>query len=158
MRKRIVDSLRPEQVSTDRQWLNLEELTQVEVTSEDASYPIEAALTGDSASGWRAEQPGRQTIRLLFDQPQDVRQIALLFREEEQPRTQEFVLRWRSSGNPDYREIVRQQYNFNPSGATIEHENYDVALDGLTSLELSIIPDISAGSARASLAELRIAS
>jgi hypothetical protein len=33
------------------------------------------------ATGWRAESPGEQTIRLLF-------------REEKEARTQEFVLRW----------------------------------------------------------------
>jgi hypothetical protein len=54
-----------------------------------------------------------------------------------------------------FHDIVRQQYNFNPS--TTEVEEYDVNLDGVTALQLKIIPDISGGSANASLAELRLA-
>jgi hypothetical protein len=56
-----------------------------------------------------------------------------------------------------YREIVGQQYNFSPPGATREVEDYEVNLDGVTVLEMKIVPDISRGSAVASLAELRIA-
>jgi len=52
---------------------------------------------------------------------------------------------------------VRQQYNFSPPGMSRELEDYVVDLDGLTMLELSIIPDISGGGARASLAQLRLA-
>jgi hypothetical protein len=51
---------------------------------------------------------------------------------------------------------VRQQYNFNSPGATDEVEDYDVDLEGVTLLELSIVPDISGGSAPASLAQLRL--
>ena len=38
-----------------------------------------------------------------------------------------------------------------------EVEDYDVDLDGVTALELRIVPDISGGSTRASLAQLRVA-
>jgi len=51
---------------------------------------------------------------------------------------------------------VRQQYNFSPPAATREVEDYDFDLDGVTVLELKIMPDISDGSARASLAQLRV--
>jgi hypothetical protein len=46
------------------------------------------------ATGWRAESPGEQTVRFLFEAPQRLRRIRLLFREEKEARTQEFVLRW----------------------------------------------------------------
>jgi hypothetical protein len=52
---------------------------------------------------------------------------------------------------------VRQQYNFSPPAAVHEVEDYDVDLDGVTALELRIMPDISGGSAQASLAQLRLA-
>ena len=80
-----------------------------------------------------------------------------MFHESEQERTQEFVLRWSPDGGQSYREIVRQQYNFSPPGATREVEDYEVNLDGVTVLEMKIVPDISRGSAVASLAELRVA-
>ena len=80
-----------------------------------------------------------------------------MFQEDEQERTQEFVLRWSPDGGQSYREIVRQQYNFSPPEAAREVEDYDVDLGGVTALELKIVPDISDGSARASLAQLRVA-
>jgi hypothetical protein len=80
-----------------------------------------------------------------------------MFHEVEQERTQEFVLRWSSDGGQSYREIVRQQYNFSPPGATREVEDYEVNLDGVTVLEIKIVPEISSGTAHASLAALRLA-
>jgi hypothetical protein len=135
----------------------LEYLAQAELTSENGDHPIESALTPNSGSGWRAQHPGKQTIRLLFDKPQRIRRIHLLFLEEGQERTQEFVLRWSPDSGASWREIVRQQYNFSPPDNTRELEDYTVELDALTVLELSIIPDISGGEARASLARLRLA-
>ena len=44
MRKRIVASPARETASLDDDWLDLESLAEVEVTSEDAAHPIEAAL------------------------------------------------------------------------------------------------------------------
>ncbi len=48
-------------------------------------------------------------------------------------------------------------YNFSPPDNTRETEDYFVDLDGLAILELDIIPDISGGKARASLAQVRLA-
>jgi hypothetical protein len=93
----------------------------------------------------------------LFDKPLRVKRVHLVFQEDEQERTHEFLLRWSSDGGRSYREIVRQQYNFSPPDNTREIEEYEVDLVGLTVLELSISPDISGGSARASIAELRLA-
>ena len=157
MRKRIIDH-RPLDVKADEyDWVDLERLAQVEITSEDVDHPIESALIPRMGSGWRAAQPGEQTIRLRFDEPLRIKRIRLVFHEDEQERTQEFVLRWSSDGGQSYREIVRQQYNFSPPGAARELEDYDIDLDGVTVLELRIVPDISGGSIRASLAQLRLA-
>src|SRR5438046_7675804 len=135
MRKRIVNQ-EPQHVSpVDQGWLDLQGLAQVELTSEDAAYPIEAALIPSAGSGWRAAQAGEQTIRLLFDQLQRLMRIQLLFHEDQQARSQEFVLRWSPDGGQSYREIVRQQYNFSPPGVTREFEDYAVDLAGVTVLE-----------------------
>ena len=80
-----------------------------------------------------------------------------MFQEDERERTQEFVLRWSPDGGQTYQEIVRQQYNFSPPGSAREVEDYAVDLKEVTALELKIVPDISGGSARASLAQLRLA-
>jgi hypothetical protein len=157
MRKRIINQGTQGVSPSNQQWLNVEHLAQVEVTSEDAAHPIESALIPSAGPGWRALQPGQQTVRLLFDEPQRLKHMRLLFQEDKQERTQQFVLRWSSDGGQSYREIVRQQYNFSPPGTTSECEDYTVDLDGVTALELSIVPDISRGPARASLAQLRLA-
>jgi hypothetical protein len=157
MRKRIINQGAERVSITDKNWLDLESLAQAEVSSEDAAHPIESALIPNTGSGWRAARPGTQTVRLLFDQPQKVRTIHLVFQENEQARTQEFVLRWSVDSGQSYREIARQQYNFSPPHTTRELEDYAVELHGLTTLELIIVPDIGGGSAHASLAELRLA-
>jgi hypothetical protein len=156
MRKRIVNQEPQNVAPVDRGWLDLQRLAQVELTSEDAAYPIEAALIASAGSCWRAAQAGEQTIRLLFDDLQNVRRIQLLFHEDQQARTQEFLLRWSPDGGQTYREIVCQQYNFSPPSVTREFEDYTVDLAGVTALELRIVPDISGGDARASVAQLRI--
>ena len=157
MRKRIINLEPQNVVAVDQGWLDLQSMAQVELTSEDAANPIEAALVPGAGLGWRAAQRGEQTIRLLFDESRRVRRIQLLFHEDQQARTQEFVLRWLPDGGQSYREIVRQQYNFSPPGVTRESEDYAVDLAGVTALELRIVPDISGGDARASVAQLRIA-
>jgi hypothetical protein len=43
--------------------------------------------------GWRAADPGTQTIRLIFDAPQRLTRISLVFEETAIKRTHEFVLR-----------------------------------------------------------------
>ncbi len=157
MRKRIITPVQQETASLDQDWLNIEGLAEVEITSEDAAHPIESALLPGLASGWRAAGPGKQTIRLLFANPQRLRRIWLNFVEPRTERTQEYVLRWSPDGGQSYREIVRQQWNFSPQGATSETEDLHVELSAVTVLELSIIPDISGGNAFASLAQLRLA-
>lgn len=153
MRKRIIGDAS----AAEPGWLDLERLAQVEITSEDGGYPIESALIPGAGPGWRAAQPGEQTIRLLFDAPLRLTRVHLVFDAGELERTQEFVLRWSPDGGQSYREILRQQYNFSPPGVAREVEDYDIDLDGVTALELRIVPDISGGATRASLAQLRLA-
>src|SRR5229473_496192 len=102
------------------------------------------------------QRPGSQTIRLVFDQPQRLRCISLLFEENETARTQEFVLRWSPDGGNSVKEIVRQQWNFSPPNSVREVEEYQVELSAVTILELIINPNISGGVARASLKNLRL--
>jgi len=51
---------------------------------------------------------------------------------------------------------VRQQWNFSPPQTIREIEEYQVNLSDVTVLELVIVPDISRGTARASLKSLRL--
>lgn len=157
MRKRVVGAVPREAARPGEAWLDLELLARVEVTSEERAHPIEAALLDGAGSGWRAAEPGAQTIQLIFDVPQRLTRIRLVFVERETARTQEFVLRWSSDGGRSFRDIVRQQWNFTPPGTMREVEDYRVDLSAVTALLLEIVPSISGGEARASLAELRLA-
>jgi hypothetical protein len=154
MRKRIIPLLA---VESDPDWLELAHIAWIEVSSEVSSNSITDALLHNSATGWRAALPGMQTIRLVFDNPQTLKRIWLLFIEREVERSQEFVLRWSADNGKSFREIVRQQWNFSPPGSVQEAEDYQVELAGVTQLELRIVPDTSRDDAYASLAQLRLA-
>jgi hypothetical protein len=153
MRKRIVTPT-SERIPRGQACLDLELTAVVEVTSEDKDFPVESAFNSEDARGWRAAEPGRQMIRLIFDEPQSLRRICLVFEDSETERTQEFVLRWSPDGGRSVKEIVRQQWNFSPAGSTREVEDYEFELSNVTLLELAITPDMSGGLAPASLKSL----
>lgn len=156
MRKRLVPKEAGQNLPEAPDWLGMETSAEAEVTSEDAEFPLESALGILPGPGWKAAEPGTQTIRLLFDHPLRVRRIHLEFQEEQRERTQEFVLLWSADGGKTYQEIVRQQFNFS-SSATREVENYSVDLDQVSALEIRIVPDLSRREARATLRRLQIA-
>src|SRR5216684_3526614 len=156
MRKRLITPTQGTVRSRGKGWLDVERAGMVEITSEEKDYPVESAFASGEAQGWRAAEPGSQTIRLIFDQPQRLKLISLVFEEKETARTQEFVLRWSSNGGTSFREIVRQQWNFSPPETIREVEEHQVELSNVTVLELTIVPNTGGGTARASLNSLRL--
>jgi hypothetical protein len=136
--------------------MDLGRIATVEVTSEDPNFPIESVFA-DGGPGWRASQQGEQEIRLIFDQPLAVRRLQLHFIEPTRDRLQEFTVRWLAANGGQPKEIVRQQWNFNPAGSTSEIEDYEVNLDGVSALELVIKPDLTNNEALATLAAWRVA-
>ena len=159
MRKRLIDSdVALADAAVSAEWLDLT-LTSAEVSSEEPGYPIESALSleAPSTAGWRAAEPGMQIVRIVFDEPRRISRIHLVFEEHALTRSQEFALMWSPDTGKSFREIVRQQWNFSPEGSTREEEDYRVALENVTLLQLSIVPDIRGTAARASLSSLRIA-
>jgi len=160
MRKEIVEQRSAAGRSPgNAEWLDLDSIAHVQLTSEDPAFPIENAL-GTSPEhnerGWRGNAPGPQTITLSFDAPQRIRRIFLHFIERETERAQEFVLRYSSASETD-REIVRQQWTFSPTGSTQEIEDYEAELESVTKLELVIDPDRGRGYSLATLNALRVA-
>lgn len=156
MRKRIITQALST-ATIRKRWLDLERIASVEMTSEDKAFPIESALLGDTKGGWRAAEPGTQRIRLIFDEPQRLRHISLVFDETEIKRTQEFTLHWSPNNGDSFQEIVRQQWTFSSPNATRESEDYSVELSNVTLLDLTIEPDKENGKARASLRRFRLA-
>jgi hypothetical protein len=137
-------------------WLPLEELAEATISSEDPSAPLEAALVGGTGGGWRAATPGEQSLRIHFDQPQNITLIHLVFDETEHERVQEFALQWSDDRGRTFHPVVRQQFSFSPSGATREIEDYTVNLRAVTDLDLHIVPDVSGRPRFATLTALRL--
>ena len=157
MRKRLLDPEVPNGPHSESDWLALNDIAAVEITSEDPAYPIEAALLPGCGSEWRAATAGKQMIRIRFDRPERLSRIALEFNAQGAPRTQQYVLRWSDNDGKSFHEIVRQQWNFSGPNATRESEDHRVELPGVTILDLIVDPDISGSDVRASLARLRLA-
>jgi hypothetical protein len=156
MRKRLIDPTAERLGTLGQRWLDLQRAAVVEFTSEDVDFPVESAFSSEDTLGWRAAAPGYQTIRLIFDHPQTLNYVSLVFEEDQIGRTQEFVLRWSSDGGSTLKEIVRQQWNFSPPKTIREVEQYQVDLHDVNLLELVIKPDIGGGDARASLKNFRV--
>jgi hypothetical protein len=125
-------------------WINLEAVAAVEISSEEQRCPIERALglgaDREVSTGWRAATTGPQTIRLRFDRPTEIRRIYLHFVEGAKERSQEFSVH-AGSAESELREVVRQQFAFSPNGATEEVEDYRVDLKNVRVFELRVDPD-----------------
>jgi hypothetical protein len=150
IRKKLIQEPEPE----SGQWLDLARCAAFEVTSEEPASPLDNALTPD-AKKWIASIPGEQIIRVMFDEPQTISKISLLFEETDTSRSQEFVFSWLPDGQSTWQQIVRQQFNFSPPQTTQERETFQVRLEKAKALELKIIPERSGGG-RASLSQLRV--
>jgi hypothetical protein len=157
MRKKILDQKEEKRVHDQFDVLNVEHLAEVEVSSEDKDHPIEHALLPKHSHGWRAGEPGRQIVRLVFDDPQNVTRIYLHFFDPDIERTQEFVIRWADQRQAQPKEIVRQQWNFSPSGSTHDIEDYRVSLEGVSQIELEITPAIGRSDVYATLQQFYLA-
>lgn len=158
MRKILIKQATDNDPFPELNFLDLEALAQIEFTSECPKHPVESALLLTASSdGWQAATASEQTLRVIFDTPRTIEHIVLIVDEQQQSRTQEFVLRWLMDKDSAYREIVRQQYHFSPPNTTREIEHYTLNLKQLKALELTIIPDISGGEACATLKQLRLA-
>jgi len=159
MRKSIVSPAAAAALPVRDNWRDLERIARVEITSEDPNFPIEHALGKTVTTGWRAAGTGPQVIRMHFDEPLTIHRIQVHFIDRTAERSQEFAI-FAGSGT-ELREVVRQQFTFSPGGSTEEFEDYSVALDGITMMELKIDPDRShdpkLSQSYASLLSLRLA-
>jgi hypothetical protein len=156
MRKTRLPLIGSSVVTPGYDWLDLGQAARIEVSSEAEGYSVEGALLKDVQGGWRASEPGIQTIRLFFDHPQTIRVIRLVFKEKKFARTQEFVLRWLPQGAQAWKDVVRQQWTFSPPITEIESEEYKADLSSATGLELSVRPNMSGDETRASLESLQL--
>jgi hypothetical protein len=135
------------------------EVATVQVTSEQASHPIDNVFDnrrGPGGSRWVADGPGEQTLILVFDSPQTIRQVSLEVEELSVSRTQELSVSASSDGGRTYRELVRQEFTFSPPGTTFEREVWSVSPEGVTHLRVDIKPDKGGRVGQATLTSLSL--
>jgi hypothetical protein len=157
MRKRVQSETAPREQASRGGAVDLSHLASVQVTSEMPEHPVENALEGPVGRGsprWIAGESGPQTITLAFDAAQAVGEVALEIEDPTQERTQQLELSVSRDAERSYDVLVRQDFNFSPSGATWQREAWRIDQAGVTHLRLRIVPNKSGGDARAVLTSL----
>ncbi len=146
LRKRVVSQTQePQRADAGRPYIEIVDRAELLLSSEDhGGFPIENAFDGTHGAGssqWIAASPGPQTIQLCFDTPQTVTGITYEVEEREVTRTQEVLLQVSGDSGRHFQELVRQEFNFSPQGATFQRENLNFDLAGITDIRLTIKPD-----------------
>ena len=158
LRKRILAEAPDARPPMPDEW-DVPALATVLVTSEALDHPIDHLFDssrGPGGSRWVAGADGEQTLILAFDEPQSLREVAIEAEEVGLSRTQVLCLATSADGGRTYRERVRQEFNFSPSGATFERETWAMPGEGVTHLRLTVRPDKGSAPGRASLTALTL--
>jgi len=128
-------------------------------SSEDPAHPVEHMLDGRNGPGatcWVSARPDVvEHIVIEFDRPQPIARLVYEVEETLQERTQEVRVEVSEDGAQSYRQILVQEYNFSPRGATYQREEQRFNLRQVTHLRLTLVPNKS-GSGTASLTALRL--
>jgi hypothetical protein len=137
--------------SAQIQWLDLDAVADVTIVAGGRRAPR-------NPPAWTADCSGEQLIEVRFRQPTPVSHLRVTCSEFEQSRTQEMTI-WASLHRGEqHREVLRQQFNFSPDGATQEVEEYALQLEAVSAIQLRIVPSIDGRLAVARVKELRLAS
>ena len=138
-------------IAADIKWLDLDVLADVTI--------VAGGRRVDRSLGvWSADCPGEQVIEIRFHHPTPVSRMRVVSSEIERSRTQETTI-WASLDRGErHREVLRQQFNFSPNGATKEIEEYALQLEDVSAIQLRIVPSIDGEPAVARVTELRVAS
>jgi hypothetical protein len=128
-------------------------------SSEDPAHPVEHMLDGRNGPGatrWVSARPDTvEHIVVEFDRPQAISRLLYEVEETLRERTQEVRLDVSEDGGQSYRQILVQEYNFSPRGATYQREEQRFNLRQVTHLRLTLVPNKS-GSGTASITALRL--
>ncbi|MBV8739966.1 MAG: discoidin domain-containing protein [Alphaproteobacteria bacterium] len=128
-------------------------------SSEDPAHPVEHMFdgcTGAGATRWMSARPDAvEHIVLKFDQPQVISRLVYEVEETNRERTQEVRVEISEDRGRSYRQILVQEYNFSPSGATYQREEQRFNLLRVSHFCLTIVPNKN-GSGTATLTSLRL--
>ena len=90
-----------------------------------------------------------------FDEPQPISRLVYEVEEAMRERTQEVCVEVCENGGRTYRQVLVQEYNFSPRGATYQREELRFNLLQAGRLRLTIVPNKN-GSGTATLTTLRL--
>jgi hypothetical protein len=76
-----------------------------------------------------------------FDRPQSTSRLAYEVEERSLERTQEVRVEVSCDHGRTYRQVLAQEYNFSPHGATFQHEELRFEFSDITHLRLTIVPN-----------------
>jgi hypothetical protein len=128
-------------------------------SSEQPDHPVEHLLDGNSGPGatrWISARPDTiERILVEFDRPQAISRLIYEVEEAERERTQEVHVEVSQDGGRTYRQILVQEYNFSPGGATYQREEQRFNLRQVNHLRLTIVPNKN-GSGTATLTTFRL--
>src|SRR5499427_5102828 len=128
-------------------------------SSEDPAHPVEHLLDGRSGPGatrWISARPDTtEHIVIEFDRPQTISRLVYEVEETMRERTQEMRVEVSEDGGRSYRQILVQEYNFSPGGATYQREEQRLNLSQVSRLRLTIVPNKN-GSGTATLTTFRL--
>jgi hypothetical protein len=131
----------------------------ISYSSEDPAHTVEHLLDGHSGPGairWMSARPDTiEYIVIEFDQPQRISRLLYEVEEAMRERTQEVRVEVSADGGRTYRQILVQEYNFSPRGATHQREEQRFDLHRVTHLRLTIVPNKN-NSGTATLTALRL--
>jgi hypothetical protein len=111
---------------------------------------------GPGGTRWIAAADGEQTLMLVFDTPQTIREISVETEEPQVTRTQVLCISLSDDGGQTYRERIRQEFTFSPPNTSVEHEEWSMPAQRVTHLRVAIRPDKGNAAGRATLTSLTI--
>ena len=127
---------------------------EIEVTQDVTSFVAELRRLADAL-----ESGSAYTIDLdgdLVTIPMNAT-LSVAHEEDDGDVELEFQLSWSPDLDQRPTEILRQQWNFSPNGATRQTEDIRVDLPSVAVLELTVTPDIGGGEAPGTLTRMRLA-
>ncbi len=158
LRKRSLDAPAAENFRADGE-IDVAQSATIRYSSERPTDPVEHLFDGQDGPGaprWVSARPNvSEQIVVEFDEPQPLSRLIYAAEEREFERTQEVRVEISEDGGRSYRQILVQEYNFSPRGATFEREDQRVERRQASHLRLTIVPNKS-GSGTATLTALRL--
>lgn len=158
LRKRLLEAEPTTSAGTDNE-IDIVGCATIAYSSEDPAHPIEHAFDGRDGPGvtrWISARPDTvERIIVEFDEPQPISRLVYEVEEAVRERTQEVCVEVSENGGRTYRQILIQEYNFSPGGATYQREELRFNLLQARRLRLTIVPNKN-GSGTATLTTLRL--